>query len=172
LLSQSSGTPFDGLNFSCGSLEFPLPAVAYINIPGDGMVDFEYVITPGVISTQNCLSGSLASIDNGGYGGLCSVPRYFYIGQVNNTGVFFEVIESPDALSPWGVIFPGNPDTSQITQITGNGTISADGTTMSGTWSIPTNLEYYHNSPGIGATSTQSGSPCGVTSGTWTATKQ
>lgn len=170
LLSQSSGTSFEGDNFSCGSLEFPLPSVVYINVPGYGVVDFEYVLTLGV-SSQNCLSGSIASINNGGYGGLCSVPRYFYLGQVNNTGVNFEVIESPDALSPWGVIYPGNPDTSQITQITGYGTISSDGTAMSGTWSIPANLEYYNNSYG-GATSTQSGSPCGATSGTWTALKQ
>ena len=165
LLSTATQMSFNGQNFSCGSLLFALPNVTLIN-----GVDYEYVLTPGV-SSPNCLSGSIASIAANGYGGLCSVPRYFYVGQVNNTGVFIEVIESPNVLVPWNAISAGSPDTSQITQITGDGTISTDGTTMTGTWSIPANLEYYHLSLG-GAHSTQSGSPCGATSGTWTAAKQ
>ncbi len=167
LSSASSLTSFEGNNFSCGSFLFLLPAVTYIN-----GVDYENVLTPGVISTQNCFSGSIASINAGGYGGLCSVPQFFYVGQVNETGVFIEIIEAPNVLFPWNSGAMAPPYTAQITEITGSGTISADGTTMTGTWSIPADLSYFHPSPPESAYSTQSGSPCGVTSGTWTAAKQ
>ena len=66
-----------------------------------------------------------------------------------------------------------NPDPESSTMITGTGTLSSDGTTISGTWSVtltmfyttlgPSDLTYY-------TFTTSTTSPCGAASGTWTAT--
>lgn len=130
--------------------------------------------TPGASSSGDVYSqGGFPNVT-----GFCAEPRYITIGQSSSdlTQVALQIVEAPDLVDP--SVPAGSPDWTQATELrSGLGTISADGTTMTGVWSLPENQIYYSyiNTGAYQATitGTPPGSPCGMpTDGTWTASKQ